>query len=77
VAMNTASTMAYQSSGVVTHALLHDNPAHTESYGASDGLSCADRNQLIVPLSLVSRHIAAEHPRGTLAVSAYIAPPEA
>lgn len=75
VAFNTATTMGYEASGVVTHAQLHDNPLHTTEPG-SDGLTCAQRNDLVVPLADVETHIAAEHPNGTLAVSAFIPEPE-
>lgn len=68
VAYNTASTLGYQESGVVDSVELVDNPAHTDDYGASDGLSCADRDGLIVPLDRVDIHIEAEHPNGSLAV---------
>lgn len=68
VAYNRSATLSYQESGVVEAAELLDNPAHDEDYGASDGLSCAERNGLVVPLSSVERHIEAEHPNGTLAV---------
>jgi HK97 family phage portal protein len=69
VAFNSASLAGYRQSGVVDRVQLFDNPAHTDDYGASDGLSCAERNGLIVPLAEASRHIEAEHPNGTLAVS--------
>lgn len=68
VAYNTASIVSYQESGVVSEAELADNPDHTDDYGASDGLSCADRNGLVVLLADVARHIEAEHPNGSLAV---------
>ena len=68
VAFNKSSRLGYQESGVVESAELLDNPAHDEDYGASDGLSCAERNGLIVPLHQTDRHIEAEHPNGTLAV---------
>jgi hypothetical protein len=69
VAFNSASVHGYRESGVVDRVMLHDNESHTEDYGASDGLSCAARNGLVVPLEQAQRHINAEHPRGTLAVS--------
>jgi HK97 family phage portal protein len=67
-AYNSASVVGYQESGVVTQVELADNDKHTEGYGASDGLTCAERNGLVVELEAVSRHIAAEHPNGSLAV---------
>jgi HK97 family phage portal protein len=74
VAYNQASTLAYAESGVVEQAELLDNPDHTDDYGAADGLSCAERNGLIVDLADVGLHIESEHPNGTLAVSPYLAP---
>jgi HK97 family phage portal protein len=74
VAYNQASTLAYQESGVVEQAELLDNPDHDEDYGAADGLSCAERNGLIVDLADVDLHVMAEHPNGTLAVAPYLAP---
>jgi HK97 family phage portal protein len=75
MAYGTASTMAYQASGVVDRAQLHDNASHTDGYGASDGLTCAQRNNLVVPLSQVQRHLSAEHPNGTLSVSPVLSTP--
>jgi HK97 family phage portal protein len=68
IAYNQASTLGYQESGVVSMVELVDNPDHTEDYGASDGLTCADRDGLIVDLDAVDTHIEAEHPNGSLAV---------
>jgi len=68
VAYNKASTLGYQESGVVASAELVDNPDHPEDYGASDGLTCAERDGLIVSLDRVDVHIEAEHPNGSLAV---------
>lgn len=64
---NTASIVSYQESGVVDSAELADNPDHDTDPGA-DGLTCAERNGLVVPLADVQWHIDAEHPNGTLAV---------
>jgi HK97 family phage portal protein len=68
IAYNKASVLGYQESGVVGMAELVDNPAHTEDYGASDGLTCADRDGLLVQLDSVDTHIDGEHPNGSLAV---------
>jgi hypothetical protein len=75
VAYNSASTVGYQESGVVQYVELLDSPTHTEHYGASDGLSCAERNHTIVPLDRVQRHIEAEHPRGSLVVVPVLSQP--
>jgi HK97 family phage portal protein len=68
VAYNLGATAAGQNSGVVDYAELMDNPDHDTDPG-SDGLTCAGRNGLIVPLDAVPRHVSAEHPNGTLAVA--------
>ncbi len=68
VAYNLAQVLGYAESGAVPFAELADNPDHIEGYGASDGLSCADRNGLIVSLDRAPRHIEAEHPNGSLGV---------
>jgi HK97 family phage portal protein len=68
VAYNLGSAQAYAESGEVDRVELADNPLHPEDYGASDGLSCAERDGLIVALSAVARHVAAEHPNGSLAI---------
>jgi hypothetical protein len=53
---------------------LLDNPEHDTDPG-SDGLTCALRNGLIVPLAQVQTHIEAEHPNGTLAVAPVLVQP--
>jgi HK97 family phage portal protein len=68
VAYNLGATAAGKNSGVVDYAELLDNPDHDTDPG-SDGLTCAGRNGLIVPLDAVPRHVSAEHPNGTLAVA--------
>jgi hypothetical protein len=64
-----ASAASYAASGIVSEVELLDNSEHTESYGASDGLSCAERNGLVVPLADAGRHLDAEHPNGSLAIA--------
>jgi hypothetical protein len=54
---------------------LHDNPAHTEPYGAADGLSCAQRDGVITDVDGVDLHIFSEHPNGSLAVSPLLVRP--
>ena len=68
VSLNSASLVSYQISGVVSDVEFADNPDHADDYGASDGLTCAERNGLIVPLADAQQHIDAEHPQGSLAV---------
>jgi hypothetical protein len=61
--------VGYAETGKVDAVELHDSPVHCEDYGASDGLSCCDRNGLIVQLAQAGRHIDAEHVNGSLSVS--------
>ena len=68
VSYNRASAAGYRESGVVDRAELLDNPDHDADPG-SDGLTCAQRNGLVVALDDVDKHIDAEHPRGTLAIA--------
>ena len=44
-----------------------DNPDHPEDYGASDGLTCADRDGMVVNIGQMDTHVDAEHPNGSLA----------
>lgn len=69
VAYGRASALAYQESGEVDEIELHDNAGHTEDYGAADGLSCADRDGMVVPLANANLHLSSEHPNGSLAIS--------
>lgn len=68
VAYNSASTLGYQESGVVDRVEMVDNPEHEDDYGASDGLTCAQRHGMVVALADVDKHIEAEHPNGSLAL---------
>ena len=74
VAYNRASLVGYAETGQVQSVELLDNPAHDTDPG-SDGLTCAERNGLIVGLVQAQTHIAAEHPNGTLAVSPVLITP--
>lgn len=68
-AYNQGSVLAYQDSGVVGYVECMDNKRHTEHYGASDGLSCAERDGTIWPLDQASIPLNGEHPNGTLALA--------
>ena len=70
-----ASVLSYAESGVVEQVEFMDNPDHTEDYGASDGLSCAERDGLVVPLYEAEMHIEAEHPNGSLVVLPVLSTP--
>ncbi len=73
VALNTATEYAYASTGQVTHVRLMDGTT-CDAPAGSDGLTCPQRNGLVVPLANIQRHIAAEHPNGTLAYAAVLDP---
>jgi len=75
VAYNLSQASAYRQSGSVYAMQLFDNPDHVDDYGASDGLSCADRNGLITDVDKVDQHIFAEHPNGTLAAAPLLVKP--
>lgn len=61
-----ASAAAYEASGVVTEVMIADNAEHTEKYpNAADGLTCAERNGLVVALDKATFHIESDHPRGS------------
>jgi hypothetical protein len=67
-AYNQASVLGYEESGVVDRVEMVDNVDHDDDYGASDGLTCAQRDGMVVELADVDRHIEAEHPNGSLAL---------
>lgn len=75
VSYNLATADAYRESGIVMAMQCHDNPDHTESYGAADGLTCAERNGTIADVDSVRLHIMAEHPNGSLAVAPLLVRP--
>lgn len=75
VAYNTASSLGYVESGVVQEVEMVDNPDHPEDYGASDGLTCAQRDGMVVNLADTGRHIEAEHPNGSLALIPLLSKP--
>jgi HK97 family phage portal protein len=69
VAYNSASVLGYRESGLVSDAELFDNPDHGDYGGDEDGLTCAERNGLVVPLAGVETHINGTHPNCILAVA--------
>lgn len=72
---NLASQLSYQESDVVNQVEMVDNPDHDEDYGASDGLTCATRDGLVVDVSAMDSHVYAEHPNGSLAFIPILAKP--
>lgn len=73
-AYNFASIRGYEESGVVAEVELLDNPLHDSDPG-SDGLTCAQRNGLVVSLLQSRIHLEAEHPNGSIAVAPVLAVP--
>jgi hypothetical protein len=68
VAFNRANVLGYEETGQIAYVELLDNPNQDTDPG-SDGLTCAQRNGLVVPLEQAQTHIEAEHPVGMLAVA--------
>ncbi len=70
-----ASVLGWKESGVVDSVEIQDNPDHTEPYeGAADGLTCAERDQLVVPLDQAMFHIESDHPNGSAVAIPIIKP---
>jgi len=68
VAFNRENALGYEESGQISYVALLNNLEHDADPG-SDGLTCAQRNGLIVPLGQAQTHIEAEHPNGMLGVA--------
>jgi hypothetical protein len=68
VAFNRANVLGYEESGQISYVELLDKPEHDTDPGG-DGLTCAQRNGLIIPLGQAQTHIEAEHINGSLAVA--------
>jgi len=66
---NSASTAAYQASNKVAAAELMDNPLHGDYGGDADGLTCAQRDGMVVSLDDVDTHVFGTHPNCILAVA--------
>lgn len=64
-----ANALGFRESGVVDRIQMFDNPDHDEDYGASDGLTCAERDGLIDDLDSAEDHLDAEHPNGSLTIT--------
>lgn len=74
-AYSRASLLGYEESGKIAYVEILDNPDHKETYGALDGLSCAGRNGLVVPIAQTQLHIDSEHINGTMAIAPVLARP--
>lgn len=65
VAYGQASVLGFAAGGV-RDVQVSDNPAHTEAYtGATDGLTCAQRHNLVVPIDRAMFHVQSDHPNGS------------
>ena len=63
-----ASVLSYRETGLVEQVELMDNPAHDSDPSPIDGLTCAERHGLIVPIDRAGVHLEAEHPNGSLTI---------
>lgn len=68
-----ASVLGYKETGLIDRAQVFDNPDHDEDYGASDGLTCAERDGIIVALDDAMDHVYADHPNGSAALAPVLA----
>lgn len=69
VAYGKASVLGYKESHVVAAAEMMDNPEHGGYGGDEDGLTCAERNGMVVDLDGVDAHIVGTHPNCVLSVA--------
>src|SRR5215207_1177830 len=67
-----ASVVGHLESGQIAYVEILDNPNHDTDPSPIDGLTCAGRNGLIVPIGRAEIHIESEHPNGTMAVAPVI-----
>jgi len=63
-----ANIVAFKESDVVDRVQLFDNPEHDTDPG-DDGLTCAERDLLVVDLDEADTHLEAEHPNGSLTLT--------
>lgn len=69
VAYNSAALTGYEETGLVAEAELLDNPNHGDYEGDGDGLTCAQRNGMVVTLSAAQASVEGTHPNCILAVA--------
>lgn len=72
VAVNTAAGLSYEEAGV-EEVRIYDNPNCDHTRG-SDGYTCKERNGLVVPVTDMQKHIAGEHPNGSLSFGPIVKP---
>lgn len=75
VAYNRANVLGYQESGQIAYAELLDNANHGDYEGDGDGLTCAQRDGMIVPLEQAQLHIEGTHPNCILAMAPVLSSP--
>lgn len=75
VAYNRANVLGYAESGQIAYVEMLDNPNHGDYEGDGDGLTCAQRNGMIVPLEDAQTHIEGTHPNCVLAIAPVLATP--
>jgi hypothetical protein len=75
VAYNRANVLGYAESGQIAYVELFDNPNHGDYAGDGDGLTCAQRDGMIVPLEEAQTHIEGTHPNCILAVAPVLTSP--
>jgi HK97 family phage portal protein len=75
VAYNRANVLGYQESGQIAYVELLDNPNHGDYAGDGDGLTCAQRDGMVVPLEEAQTHIEGTHPNCILGVGPVLTSP--
>lgn len=74
-AYNSAALLGYKQSGVVMATQMLDNPLHGDYGGDGDGLTCAERNGMVVSLEEAQRSVDGTHPNCVLAISPLLVTP--
>jgi hypothetical protein len=75
VAYNRANVLGYAESGQIAYVEMLDNPDHGDYEGDGDGLTCAERNGMVVPLEEAQTHIEGTHPNCVLAIAPVLSSP--
>lgn len=68
-AYNSAALTGYEETGLVAEAELLDNPDHGGYGGDGDGLTCAERDGLVLPLAEAQLSVDGTHPNCILAMA--------
>src|SRR6478752_713373 len=69
VAYNMANIRGYEESGMVSEVELLDNADHGGYDGDADGLTCAQRDGMIVPLASARQHSLGTHPNCQISIA--------